>query len=168
MIKKLCVLVGVACLATACSGTKSTKVAAVQKNDKRLTCNEILLEINEAEFWRDKAENNRGMSFRNLVSPFGYGSTYISASDAIEASDTRVSYLKRIYDIKRCDDPTQQTSAPEAAPSSPAPYAAAYPTAPAPVYQAQPYAPQPRYYQPAPYPMAGQAYNPSASGTREF
>ena len=41
-----------------CGGETSTKVKSLQRKDKLLTCKEILLEMNEAEFYKSMAEKN--------------------------------------------------------------------------------------------------------------
>ena len=165
-------ILGILCsvtLLTACGSTESRVVQSVQKQDKQLSCTDIMLEINEAEYWHDKANKNRGLSLRNVLHPLGYGSTYMSAADAMDAAETRVDYLKRVYDIRHCaDDALDQKIA--VAPAMPSPtyaplaYTPAYappaaaPVAtpvPAPVAQSGPvnyyYPPEMAYATPAPY-----------------
>lgn len=80
----------------------ATKVTPMQKKDKRLSCKEILLEMNEAEFYRQMAYKNKGPKIKNVLMPLGYISTYMDSNEAIEAADARVSYLDRIYEIMNC------------------------------------------------------------------
>ncbi len=137
-------------LMTACSGQKSTAVQMMQKRDKYLSCQEVMLEINEAEFYRKTAEGNRGFKVQNILMPMGYYSTYISANEAVEASNSRVEYLNRIYEIMKCDDETSQV---KASYQSQAPqYAPTYSQA-APTPQVQQYSPQ--AYGPAPQQLNG-------------
>ena len=82
----------------------STKVKTMQRKDKRLSCQEILLEMNEAEFYRKMANKNKGVKLKNVLMPLGYISTYMDAGEAIEASNARVAYLDQIYEIMRCDE----------------------------------------------------------------
>jgi hypothetical protein len=70
-----------------------------------LSCKEIMLEMNEAEFYRRTAEKKKGPNVQNMIMPLGYLSTYMNAEEAINASDARVAYLNRIYEIMECDDP---------------------------------------------------------------
>ena len=93
---------------SACTGSKSDKVTSLQKRDKLLSCKEVQLEINEAEFYRQTAEKNKGPNVRNIMMPLGYVSTYMSAEEAIDASDARVDYLNRIYAIMDCDNPKSE------------------------------------------------------------
>lgn len=87
-----------------CSGKESEKIAAMQKKDKNLTCREIMLEQNEAEFYRSTAEKNKEPGVGSLLMPLGYISTYMSAEDAVGAAAARVDYLSRVYDIMDCDN----------------------------------------------------------------
>jgi len=93
-------------LLTACSGTKSMKVSSMKKSDKNLNCQEIMLEVNEAEFYRNSAEKNKNPGVSSLLMPIGYLYTYTSAQQAVNAADSRIDYLNRIYDIMKCDEPT--------------------------------------------------------------
>lgn len=92
-------------LLVSCGGVdESKKIDAMQRSDKHLSCKEILLEMNEAEFYRKMAQKNRGPKLKNVLMPLGYISTYMSAEEAIEASDARVAYLDQIYEIMRCSE----------------------------------------------------------------
>lgn len=93
---------------SACAGEKSEKVTALQKKDKNLSCDEVMLEINEAEFYRKTAENNKTPKVKSILMPLGYVSTYMDAEDAVGAADSRIDYLNRIYDILKCDDPKER------------------------------------------------------------
>lgn len=104
-MKKLVGVCILPCLLTACvNGKESVKIEALQKKDKNLSCKEILLEMNEAEFYRDAAYKNRGLKLKNVLMPMGYISTYMNADEAIDAAEARVTYLDRIYQIMRCGD----------------------------------------------------------------
>ncbi|MGB1540485.1 MAG: hypothetical protein ACPG80_05945 [Rickettsiales bacterium] len=112
-------------LLTACSGTKSTKVAELTKQDKYMDCTTLQLEMTEAEFLRDRAERNRGLSISNVMMPLGYASTYMSSSEAVEAASGRIEYLSRLYEIKGCANQhyaaaTPAYGAPEGAMAAPA------------------------------------------------
>jgi hypothetical protein len=117
MIKKICMLGSVLLLATACSSTggagSTPKVQAMQKKDKQLSCKEILLEMNEAEFYKGMANKNKGPRLKNVLMPLGYISTYMNAEEAIEASNARVSYLDKVYDIMGCEEEGMQATTPQ-------------------------------------------------------
>ena len=105
------VLTTTLCLAlVACSGKESEKIAAMQKKDKNLTCREVLLEQNEAEFYRTTAEKNKNPDVKTLLMPLGYISTYMSAEDAVGAANARVEYLARVYEIMDCDNKLQMAT----------------------------------------------------------
>ncbi len=88
----------------ACSSVESEKIAAIRNGDKQLNCKEIVLEINEAEFYRRRATRNKTPGLTSILMPIGYMSTYASAHDAQALANERVDYLNRIYDIHHCDD----------------------------------------------------------------
>lgn len=146
-------------LLAACSGTKSTEVVELTKYDKHMSCPELQVEITEATFLRDKALRNRGLSFKNVVMPLSYPSTYMSSSNAEDAAANRIEYLTRLYEIKGCEAQGQYASADMG-------YGMADPMMqPSPVAYRQPvgYAPQPVQMQQAPrgYAMPQQYARPS-------
>ncbi len=107
MLKKIATLGCLLALVSACGDSedaKFTKVKALQKSDKNLSCREILLEMNEANFYDKMAHKNRGVKLKNVLMPLGYISTYMDAEDAIGAARARVEYLDKIYEIMRCED----------------------------------------------------------------
>lgn len=110
IIKQTLVLTALITMATACAGKESEKVAAMQKKDKNLTCREVLLEQNEAEFYRSTAEKNKQPGVKAVLMPLGYISTYMSAEDAVSAANARTDYLSRIYEIMDCDNKLQMAS----------------------------------------------------------
>lgn len=156
-IRTVKILTATAALAlmTACSGTQSTAVAELTKYDKHMSCPELQVEITEATFLRDKAQRNRGLSFKNVVMPLSYPSTYMSASNAETSTVNRIDYLTRLYEIKGCEAQGQYASADMGyGMANPAMHAA-------PVgYQAMPYGAQPVQMQPPPrgYGAAPQQY----------
>ncbi|PIR39495.1 MAG: hypothetical protein COV35_02990 [Alphaproteobacteria bacterium CG11_big_fil_rev_8_21_14_0_20_39_49] len=104
MVNKALCLIALASVLLSCSGKESKKIASLQKKDKKLSCQEILLEMNEAEFYRNVAYKNRGPKLKNVLMPLGYISTYMDAGEAIDAAEARVDYLDRIYQILRCEE----------------------------------------------------------------
>ncbi len=104
MLKKISLFVGVALAISACGGNESsTSVKSMQKKDKKLSCEEILLEMNEADFYKQMANKNKGPKLKNVLMPLGYISTYMNAEEAVGAADARVAYLDKIYEIMRCE-----------------------------------------------------------------
>ena len=105
MYRKIFLVIGLAMLVSACGGGETSKVVkSMQRSDKNLSCKEILLEMNEADFYREMAHKNRGVKLKNVLMPLGYISTYMDAEEAIEAAEARVSYLDKVYEILRCDE----------------------------------------------------------------
>ncbi len=114
MLKNLTIALTAGLFLTACAGDKSVKVASLQKKDKNLSCSEVMLEINEADFYRKTAERNKGPKVKSLLMPLGYISTYVNAEEAIGAAAARVDYLNRIYEILDCDNLNTANTAPPA------------------------------------------------------
>lgn len=88
----------------ACAGESSTVLKPMQRKDKQLSCREVLLEMNEAEFNKKEAVQKRNPGIKSVIMPLGYVSTYMNAEDAIEAADARMSYLDKIYEIMQCEN----------------------------------------------------------------
>lgn len=110
MVNKAMCLIALTSLLASCAGKESKKIASLQKKDKKLSCQEILLEMNEAEFYRDVAYKNRGPKLKNVLMPLGYISTYMDAGEAIDAAEARVDYLDRIYQILRCEERAEKAA----------------------------------------------------------
>lgn len=110
MFKKIIMLAVLSLAITACGSSDgegkvgSVKVKPLQKNDKNLSCREILLEMNEAQFYQKMAHKNRGVKLKNMLMPLGYISTYMDSEDAIGAAQARVEYLDKIYEIMHCEE----------------------------------------------------------------
>ncbi len=157
------VAAGIALSLSACAGEETPKVASLQKKDKTLSCSEVQLEINEAEFYRKTAENNKNPNVKSLIMPLGYISTYVNADEAAGAAQARIEYLNRIYDILNCDDPASKARSARNTPSEPeVTYGGGY--APNPARYAPP---QEQYYrQPT---VQQQSYHPGgAEGYRAY
>jgi hypothetical protein len=110
MFKKTLVLIVIPLALSSCSSKnpKNIVVEAMQKKDKNLSCKEILLEMNEADSYRNMAHKSRGPRLKNILMPLGYVSTYMNAEDAIEAAEARVTYLDKIYEIMHCSEKDEE------------------------------------------------------------
>ncbi len=110
MLRKIIALGALSVMVAACGGVEeaSTKVKSLQKSDKNLSCREILLEMNEAEFYDKMAHKNRGVKLKNVLMPLGYISTYMDSEEAINDAKARVEYLDKIYEIMHCEEKEKQ------------------------------------------------------------
>lgn len=108
--KKLSAL---AILATLVSCTCATPlvVSEIQKSDKKLTCKDIILEINEAEHYKDLAKKERGIGFGNALMPVCWASSYVDAAKSVDAANARVAYLGKIYDVLDCGGKSDRSAA---------------------------------------------------------
>lgn len=143
---------------SACAGKQSPTVVSMQKKDKFLSCKEILLEINEAEFYRRTAQNNKNPGVSNILMPLGYISTYVNAEEAIKAANARADYLNRVYEILDCEDPGSASHAAMASHTQERPAAPMHAAAPAPSYQQAPHYAAPQQQQPYYYAPQAQQY----------
>jgi len=96
-------------LLSSCSCPRDLEIDTFSKNDKSLNCNEILMEINEAEFYRRNAINRKKNLSKYTYNLFCYPTAKLNIEDIVEASDNRMVYLKHIYDILGCGQKLQTT-----------------------------------------------------------
>ena len=109
MFKKILTISTAVLLLSSC-GEQSEKVEPLKRGDKNLSCPEVQLEINEAEFYKKQAFDKKKLGVKNIIMPLGYIDTYMSADEAVAAADSRISYLNRIYDIKGCNPANSDVS----------------------------------------------------------
>lgn len=98
-------LIACAGAALAACSKESPLAPQITTTDKNLTCDELKLELNDSEMIRQTALRNRGLTARNILWPFGYPGTYLSAEEALESADKRIAYLNQVYEIKKCERP---------------------------------------------------------------
>lgn len=132
---------------SACSGEQSTQVQAMQRKDKQLSCKEVLLEMNEAQFYKKMALKNKDPQLKTVLMPLGYISTYMGAEEAASTASARIEYLDKIYDIMDCDKTNSGQSYQQPVSSYQQPNNA-------PAYVGANYAPNPNAYRRNPEPPA--------------
>lgn len=113
---------------TACNCGTPIKIKSIQQDDKKLTCKDVILEINEAEFFRKEAAISQRITLEEAFTPTCWLSTYLSGSEAARAANERIQYLSQLYDILDCG---ARKSAPANAPAQAL-------QAPAPAYSPMP------------------------------
>jgi hypothetical protein len=114
-MKKMIPLLSVCCvvLVTACSGRESyTSSPPWKETDKHLSCNQLLLEMNDAKFWNTAARNNKEAGVGDVLLPISYMNTRSSADEAIASTQARLANLNNIYQIKGCAKPYEDTPIP--------------------------------------------------------
>jgi len=87
---------------TSCTCGTPLKVTSIQGDDKNLACKDVILEINEAEHYRDQAAGAEGINLGNALAPVCWVSSYVDANEAIKAANARIDYLGRIYELMDC------------------------------------------------------------------
>ncbi len=83
-----------------------TVVEESRPSDKRLTCEQLENEMSEADNFRRKAEQEKGVTGTNVAAAIFFWpailGTYANAGDAIRAADNRKRNLMDIYNEKGC------------------------------------------------------------------
>ncbi len=105
-IEKLLVVAGISIIVSACNcggGAGNPDIRPVQKTDKQLSCKDIILEINEAEFYKRTAVERKQGRVEDVLFPYCYPSGYLNANSVQKAAEQRLEYLNQIYDLLDCD-----------------------------------------------------------------
>jgi hypothetical protein len=89
-------------LLTSCNCGTPIKIKSIQQGDKNLTCKDVILEINESEFFRKEAAIAQRITLEEAFTPTCWLSTYMSGSEAARAANERIQYLSQLYDILDC------------------------------------------------------------------
>lgn len=120
----VCVLLGV----VSCNCNPPPEIKSIQASDKSLTCKDIIMEINEAEFYRQEGRKAQGIEFQEALVPMCWLGGYLEGRSAIDAADGRINYLSHIYDLLECggrsynaSSSLQQNNAPAAMTPMPVP-----------------------------------------------
>lgn len=96
------ITVGLTLLLGSCTCNKPYAMRSIQDDDKQLNCKAVVLSINEAEQYRKKALETRGITTDQALLPLCWAPTYLAAQDAVAAADERLEYLGNIYDLLNC------------------------------------------------------------------
>ena len=87
---------------SACNCGTPLKIKSIQNTDKDLTCQDVILEINEAEFFRREAALSQRISVEEILTPTCWVSGYLKGSEAARSANGRIEYLSQIYDLMQC------------------------------------------------------------------
>gem|GEM_PF-4793112 len=87
---------------SSCDCSVPLEVTSIQKGDKKLACKDIILEINEAEHYRERAIEDQRISAGEILMPTCWLSGYVDGGKAIKSADARIEYLGHIYDLLDC------------------------------------------------------------------
>lgn len=79
-----------------------------KETDKKLTCQQLQLEMTDARYWQQVAQEKKKMGVMDMLWLPGYYGTRKNADEAISSTTQRLTYLGSIYKIKGCDNPYQQ------------------------------------------------------------
>lgn len=119
MYKKSLTMLTITMALASCTCNQAYTVRPIRDEDKQLDCKTTVLSINEAEQYRKKAIETRGISGGQVFLPLCWMPTYFSAQDAVQAADERLEYLGNIYELLGC---SAKAKAPERSLPPPPPY----------------------------------------------
>lgn len=102
LVKKSLFITAIAVFLAGCTCGVPLKVTPIQQDDKKLSCKAVILEINEAEHYRDEAADAQGIGLGEALMPMCWISGYLDGSKAKKAANERIDYLGRIYDLMEC------------------------------------------------------------------
>lgn len=118
-LSKILVLVIICASLLSCTCATPLKVSEIQKSDKKLSCKDVILEINESEHYRALAKKEEGIHFGNMLMPVCWVTGYVDSRKAISAAEARVKYLGHIYDVLDCGGKSDKSEKPAAAGAAP-------------------------------------------------
>jgi len=127
-MKKLLLIITTLSL-SACNCAEAPIISAMETSDKKLSCKEIILEINEVEQTRKEAQAVKGIALGEILTPTCWISGYADGTKAIKNATSRIDYLGRIYDLLDCGGRHRRNSPPQQQYQQPAPQSQA-PTEP--------------------------------------
>lgn len=77
-------------------------IRSIQSTDKDLACQDIILEMNEAEFYREEARKYQSIGLGEILMPTCWVAGYIDGDKGMKSANARIEYLGRIYDLLEC------------------------------------------------------------------
>lgn len=110
--RNIIALLSIVALVTACTCITPFKVTSIQRSDKKLTCKDVILEINEAEHYREEAAKERGVGIGEVLMPICWLTGYVDGEQGIKSANARIEYLGNIYDLLDCGGRTESGNMP--------------------------------------------------------
>ncbi len=95
----------------ACAGLLSacatpTVVTPTRVTDVQMSCSELILAIEDAERFEQQARDDRGVTSMNVAAAVFFWpalvGTYYNTEEAIEAAESRQTFLRSIYEDRHC------------------------------------------------------------------
>jgi hypothetical protein len=78
------------------------RVTPIQKTDKKLTCEQIIIEINEAEHYRSEAASEQAVGMGEALMPICWVTGFVDGEVGIKKANARINYLGSTYDLLDC------------------------------------------------------------------
>ena len=99
---KCALVIFTALVLVSCSCRNPTRVSPIQREDKKLTCRDIIMEMNESEHYREYAFETKAITMDEILMPSCWIGGYIDAEKAMSYAEKRMEYLGHIYDLLDC------------------------------------------------------------------
>ena len=98
------IVIAVSILLSGCATPHVVKTT--QMEDQNMTCNQLELEISEADRFRAEAQKEKGVTGTNVAAAIlfwpGLIATHLNSNEAVAAADIRNRNLMNIYNQKNC------------------------------------------------------------------
>ena len=121
MRKKTAILL-TAAVATLAGCASPHVVESTRPTDANLTCQQLDIEMRDADRFKMEAQKEKGMTGTNVAAVLFFWpamiGTYANANEAIEAANTRKANLMRLYEKKNCDGGDIATGGSQASPEA--------------------------------------------------
>jgi hypothetical protein len=98
----------VAVLLAACGDDVFVSSPAWKETDKKLNCQQLQLEMNDARYWQNVAISKKQLGIKDVLWLPGYYGRLSNANGALSVTSQRLQYLGNIFKIKNCDSPYDQ------------------------------------------------------------
>lgn len=85
-----------------CTCNPPLRITPIQRDDKTLSCRGVILEINEAEYYRRHALTSMKRNAVKLYAPTCVLTGALTGKAAVDAADQRIEYLAEIYRLLQC------------------------------------------------------------------
>lgn len=102
IVKNLLIVIFSSILINSCTCANPLQVTPIQRSDKNLDCGQIILEIAEAEQYRNYAIKQKGISMGEALMPVCWAAGYMDGGKAADRANERIEYLGRLYDTRGC------------------------------------------------------------------
>lgn len=87
---------------SSCTCGTPLRVTPIQKTDKKLNCEQVIIEINEAEHYRTEAASEQAVGMGEALMPICWFTGFVDGEVGIKKANSRINYLGSMYDLMDC------------------------------------------------------------------